>query len=114
MTRYHAYSDDFYINVDLNTEMDLPNSRETLLHYFEQVQKKYPTMRNFYNRDRAEWVLEEEKDRGHYRWTTVEPRRTRRARRSEFGRGGDAGTSRHHHGRVPLCPGREPSRLRIA
>ncbi len=75
MTRYNTYSDDFYINVNLNTEMDLPSSRETLLHFFEQVQKKFPEMRNFYNRDRAEYVLEEEKDRGHYRWTTVEPRR---------------------------------------
>jgi hypothetical protein len=75
MSRYSTYSDDFYININLNTEMDLPNTRETLLHYFEQVQKKFPTMRNFYNRERAEYVLEEEKDRGHYRWTTVEARR---------------------------------------
>ncbi len=75
MSRYSTYSDDFYVNVNLNTEMELPSSRETLLHYFEQVQKKYPTMRNFYARDRAEYVLEEEKEQGHYRWTTVESRR---------------------------------------
>lgn len=75
MSRYSTFSDDFYINVNLNTEMDLPSSRETLLHYFEQVQKHFPSMRNFYCRDRAEYVLEEDKERGHYRWTTVEPRR---------------------------------------
>lgn len=75
MSRFSNYSDDYYVNVNLNTEMELPSGRETLLHYFEQVQKQYPTMRNFYCRDRAEYVLEEEKDRGHYRWTTVEPRR---------------------------------------
>jgi len=75
MSRYSTFSDDFYVNVNLNTEMDLPSGREALLHYFEQIQKHFPTMRNFYNRDRAEYVLEEEKDRGRYRWTTVEPRR---------------------------------------
>ncbi|MDG2381453.1 MAG: hypothetical protein P8N76_07255 [Pirellulaceae bacterium] len=75
MSRYSTYSDDFYINVNLNTEMDLPSNRETLLHYFEQVQKHFPSMCNFYCRERSEYVLEEEKERGHYRWTTVEPRR---------------------------------------
>src|SRR5262245_24959779 len=75
MSRYSSYSDDFYVNMHLNTEMDLPGGRETLLHYFEQVQRMFPAMRNFYSRDQSEFVLEEEKDRGHYRWTTVEARR---------------------------------------
>lgn len=75
MSRYAAYSDDFYLNVHLNTEMDLPTNRETLLHYFEQVQRKYPSLRNFYCRDRGEYVLEEEKEQGSYRWVAVDPRR---------------------------------------
>jgi hypothetical protein len=75
MIRYNAISDDFYINMNINTEMDLPQSRETVLHFFEQVKKKYPTMRNFYNRDRQELVLEEDKEQGSYRWTSVEARR---------------------------------------
>jgi hypothetical protein len=75
MSSYSSFSDDFYINLNLNTEMDLPSSRETVLHFFEQLQKQYPSMRNFYCRDRGEFVLEEDKDRGHYRWATVEPRR---------------------------------------
>jgi len=75
MSCYESYSDDFYLNMNLNTEMELPSARETVLHFFEQVQKQYPRMRNFYCRDRGEFVLEEDKDRGHYRWTTVEPRR---------------------------------------
>jgi hypothetical protein len=75
MSSYSSFSDDFYINLNLNTEMDLPSNRETVLHFFEQLQKQYPTMRNFYCRDRGEFVLEEDKDRGHYRWATVEPRR---------------------------------------
>ena len=75
MSRYNALSDDFYVNMNLNTEMELPSNRETVLHYFEQIQKRYPTLRNFYARDRNEYVLEEEKLRGKYRWTTIEPRR---------------------------------------
>ena len=75
MDLYQSFSDDYYINLNLNTEMDLPQSRETVLHYFEQIQKKYPTMRNFYARERGEFVLEEDKEGGSYRWTTVEPRR---------------------------------------
>ncbi len=75
MTRYATLSDDFYVNLNLNTEMDLPGSRETILHFFEQIQKKYPSMRNFYSRERGEYVLEEDKDRGHYRWVTVDSRR---------------------------------------
>jgi hypothetical protein len=73
--KYSTLCDDWYINLNLNTEMDLHQSRETVLHFFEQVQKQYPTMRNFYNRERGEFVLEEEKDRGSYRWVSVELRR---------------------------------------
>jgi len=75
MNRYSSFCDDYYINMNLNTEMDLPQSRETVLHFFEQVQKHYPTMRNFYGRERGEFVLEEDKDQGNYRWATVETRR---------------------------------------
>ena len=75
MNRYSTFCDDYYVNMNLNTEMDLPQSRETVLHFFEQIQKQYPTMRNFYNRERGEFVLEEDKDQGSYRWATVEMRR---------------------------------------
>ena len=75
MNPYSSLSDDFYVNMNLSTEMDLPSSRETVLHYFEQIQKKYPQMRNFYSRDKNDFVLEEDKDRGAYRWCSIEPRR---------------------------------------
>ncbi len=75
MNPYESLCDDFYVNMTLNTEMELPTSRETILHFFEQIQKKYPSMRNFYCRDRADFVLEEDKDAGSYRWCTIEARR---------------------------------------
>ena len=75
MDRYGSFSDDFYINLNVNTEMESNYQRETTLHYFEQLQKRFPDMRNFYSRDRGEQVLEEDKLRGHYRWASVEQKR---------------------------------------
>ncbi len=74
-SRYHSYCDDYYVNMNLNTEMELPASRETVLHFFEQLKKSHPGMRNFYSRERGEFVLEEDKDQGNYRWASIENRR---------------------------------------
>ncbi len=75
MDQYSSFSDDYYINMHLHTEMDLPQNRETVLHFFEQIRKQYPSMHNFYGRERGDYVLEEDKDNGNYRWVTLEPRR---------------------------------------
>lgn len=75
MNAYDSLADDFYINMNLNTEMELPRGRETVLGFFERVQKQYPSMRNFYTRDNGDFVLEEDKDQGHQRWLSLEPRR---------------------------------------
>jgi hypothetical protein len=75
MNRYSSLCDDFYVNMNLGTEMELPANRETVLHFFERMQKTYPTMRNFYCRERGDFVLEEDKDKGAYRWCTIESRR---------------------------------------
>ena len=74
MNDYESLADDFYINMNLNTEMPLPQGRETILGFFERVQKSYPAMRNFYTRDNGDFVLEEDKDQGHQRWLSLEPR----------------------------------------
>jgi hypothetical protein len=75
MNRYASLADDYYINMNLNTEMQLPAGRETVLGFFERIQKTYPSMRNFYTRDNGDFVLEEDKDAGHQRWVSLEPRR---------------------------------------
>lgn len=72
---YGSLADDYYVNMNLNTEMRLPEGRETILNFFERVQKSYPTMRNFYTRENGDFVLEEDKDQGHQRWLSLEPRR---------------------------------------
>lgn len=75
MDRYGSFSDDFYINLNVNTEMESSYSRETTLHYFEQIQKRFPELRNFYCRERGEQILEEDKSQGCYRWASIEPKR---------------------------------------
>jgi len=72
---YGSFADDFYSNLNLNTEMQLPNGRDTVLAFFERVQKSYPSMRNFSTRENGDFVLEEDKDQGHQRWLSLEPRR---------------------------------------
>lgn len=75
MSEFSSLCDEFYVNMSLNTEMELPTGRDTLLHFFEQLQKQYPTMHNFYSRQRNEYILEEDKDSGSYRWVTVDSKR---------------------------------------
>ena len=75
MFDYASLADDYYVNMTLNTEMALPAGRETILGFFERVQKKYPTLRNFYTRENGDFVLEEDKDQIQQRWVSLEPRR---------------------------------------
>lgn len=75
MNPYASLSDDFYVNMNLGTEMELPANRETVLHFFERIRKSYPAMRNFYSRERGDFVLEQDKEEGSYRWCSIEPRR---------------------------------------
>jgi hypothetical protein len=75
MNPYTALCDDFGLYTYLNTEMTLPTGRETVLHFFESLQKSFPRMGNFYTRESGEFVLEEDKEQGSYRWATLEPRR---------------------------------------
>jgi hypothetical protein len=75
MNGYFNDADDFYVNMNLNTEMELPTNRDTVLHYFEQMKKRFPELRNFFTRDNGDLVLEGDKEQGSYRWLAIEPRR---------------------------------------
>ena len=72
---YASLCDDFYFNTHIQTEMELPSSRETVLHYFEQLQRRYPKLGHFYQRQPGEFILEEDKSYGAYRWASVEQKR---------------------------------------
>jgi hypothetical protein len=75
MNRYSCDADDFYVNVNLNTEMELPANRDTVLHFFEQMRKAFPELRNFYTRENGDLVLEGDKEQESYRWVAIELRR---------------------------------------
>lgn len=75
MNKYNIDADDVFVNVNLSTVMDLPTGRETILHYFDQMKKAFPELRNLYTRESGDLVLEGDKDAGHYRWVAMEPRR---------------------------------------
>lgn len=72
---FDAFSDDFFINVDVQTSLPLPDSRETILQFCEACQKQFPDMSTFYQRDGGEFVLEGDRDRGTYRWLELDSRR---------------------------------------
>ena len=75
MNAYHSLADDYYVSMNLSTEMEISGNREAILHYFEQMQKKFPELRNFYAREKGDFVLEADKEGGSYRWCSVEARR---------------------------------------
>lgn len=74
-TPYGTFCDDFYVNLRLGTQMKLPTSRDTLLHFFEQTQKAYPTMTRFRRGGEGEFSIEEDRSTPTYRWLSVEPTR---------------------------------------
>jgi hypothetical protein len=75
MNPYGSLCDDFGVYSYLNTKMDLPAGRETVLHFFDSLRKTYPQMTDFECRESGEYVLEEDREQGTYRWVTVDSRR---------------------------------------
>jgi hypothetical protein len=71
-TSYNSLCDDFCLDMYINTELDLPSERSTLLSFFERIQKQFPSMGNFYRREQGQFCLEEVREKGLYRWVTVE------------------------------------------
>jgi hypothetical protein len=72
---YSSLCQDFYVNMRVNSQLNLPHGRETVLHFFERVQKQYPSMGQFRRYDNGDLSLEEDRDNGSYRWTRLESRR---------------------------------------
>ena len=69
---YSSLCDDFYVDMHINTELDLPSERDTVLTFFERIRKQFPTMGNFYRRDSGDFCLEEDRHGEKYRWVTLE------------------------------------------
>ncbi|CAN5657985.1 hypothetical protein BH09PLA1_BH09PLA1_21000 [soil metagenome] len=72
---FSAFCEDFYVNMRLGSHMALPHNRETILHFFETVQKAYPGMSRFRKSENGELNLEEDRSQESYRWLAVESKR---------------------------------------
>lgn len=72
---FRGLADDFFVNLNLQTTLALPDSRETILHFCEAVQKEFAEMTSFYQRDSGEFVLEGDRDSGTYQWMELQSRR---------------------------------------
>src|ERR1700735_158215 len=58
---YSSFCDDFYLNVRLGSQLNLPHQRETLLHFFERIQKEFPRMTRFRKSDNGDLNLAEDR-----------------------------------------------------
>jgi len=72
---FAAFCDDFYVNMRLGSQLNLPHQRETLLHFFERIQKGFPAMSRFRKTEGGEFNLEEDRSSHSYRWAAVETKR---------------------------------------
>jgi hypothetical protein len=69
---FNSFCDDFYVDMNVNTELELPSERDTVLTFFERIQKQFPEMANFCRRDSGDFCLQEERQGEKYRWVTLE------------------------------------------
>lgn len=72
---YAAFCEDFYVNMRLGSQLALPHNRETLLHFFERVQRAHPGMSRFRKNENNEYNLEEDRSSASYRWVSLEQKR---------------------------------------
>ena len=69
---FGSFCDGLFVDMCINTQLELPSSRETVLAFFERLQKQNPEMNNFARRDTGEYVLEQEDGDRRLRWVSLE------------------------------------------
>jgi hypothetical protein len=72
---YSSLCDEFYLDMYINTKLDLPRHRDTVLAFFERIQKQFPSMGCFFRGVNNEYCLEEDLNVGQHRWITIETHR---------------------------------------
>ncbi|MBL7214687.1 MAG: hypothetical protein ISS71_03300 [Phycisphaerae bacterium] len=72
---FGSFCDDLYIDMSICTQLELPSGRDTILTFFERLQKQFPDMTRFARRETGEYILEEEKQGQRIRWVGLEPDR---------------------------------------
>lgn len=72
---FGSFCDDLFIDMSICTQLDLPSGRDTILTFFERLQKQFPDMNSFSRRDTGEYILEQEQQGQRVRWVGLEPDR---------------------------------------
>jgi hypothetical protein len=67
---YRALCNDYYVNMKVQTKMELPRTRETVLELFERVRRQFPGMNSF-RRYRDELALESPQTDQPHRWLAI-------------------------------------------
>lgn len=74
MWSFGALCDDFFVSTRLRFKLDLTPTRETILHFFEQIGRKHPSVSRFRRRDDGGLVLDEDaQEDGGRRFVRLEP-----------------------------------------
>ncbi|MCE5187527.1 MAG: hypothetical protein LLF76_15505 [Planctomycetaceae bacterium] len=69
---FGSFCDGLFVDMCINTQLELPSGRETILAFFERLQKQLPELNNFARRENGEYVLEEEVQGQRVRWVGLE------------------------------------------
>ena len=69
---FGSFCDDFFVEMCVNTQLDLPTQRDTILSFFERIQKQYPQLSSFSRRETGEYSLEQEEQGQRTRWVSLE------------------------------------------
>ena len=72
---YSTFCEDFYVNMRLGSQLTLPHQRDTVLHFFERIQKEIPSMTRFRKNESGDYNLEEDRSSQTYRWVNMEAKR---------------------------------------
>jgi hypothetical protein len=72
---FGSFCDGLFVDMCISTQLELPSSRETVLAFFERLQKQNPKMNNFSRRDSGEYILEQENEGQRSQWVSLEPDR---------------------------------------
>jgi len=74
MSWFNTAVDDFHVNLNINTELEIGCSNEAVFHYFEMFQRGFPDLTRFEAHESPEWirVFEGDREQPSYRWLTVE------------------------------------------
>jgi hypothetical protein len=69
---FGSLCDGLFVDMNINTQLELPSARDTILTFFERLQKQVPELNNFCRRDSGEYLLEAERDGQRAKWVALE------------------------------------------